>query len=118
MRATPHLMLNGTGAAALEFWGGIFPDLRVEGPRDGLYEVTLGGLSFTLFDSPTEHAFGPTPSWSLVIDVETAEEVDTLHERLSEGGETLMPVDDYAFARRFAWVEDRFGVSWQVRYLG
>jgi len=34
--------------------------------------------------------------------------------RLSEGGEVLMPLDDYGFSARFGWVRDRFGPSWQL----
>jgi uncharacterized glyoxalase superfamily protein PhnB len=40
--------------------------------------------------------------------------MDRLFERLSEGGQVLMPPDAYGFSRRFTWVQDRFGVSWQL----
>jgi len=33
---------------------------------------------------------------------------------LADGGETLMPLDDYGSSRRFGWISDRFGVSWQL----
>jgi predicted 3-demethylubiquinone-9 3-methyltransferase (glyoxalase superfamily) len=35
-------------------------------------------------------------------------------ERLAEGGQVLMPLDDYGFSARFGWLADRFGVSWQL----
>ncbi|MCB1391609.1 MAG: VOC family protein [Nitrobacter sp.] len=35
-------------------------------------------------------------------------------DELSADGKSLMPLDDYGFSRRFAWVADRFGVSWQL----
>ena len=40
--------------------------------------------------------------------------LERLHQALTEGGETLMPPDDYGFSTRFAWLNDRFGVSWQL----
>jgi predicted 3-demethylubiquinone-9 3-methyltransferase (glyoxalase superfamily) len=40
--------------------------------------------------------------------------VDTLFRKLSEGGQIMMPLDTYPFSRKFAWVADRFGVSWQI----
>jgi uncharacterized glyoxalase superfamily protein PhnB len=41
-------------------------------------------------------------------------EQERLFAKLSDGGEMLMPLDDYGFSKRFAWVADRFGVCWQL----
>ncbi|MBD1915291.1 VOC family protein [Phormidium sp. FACHB-322] len=42
------------------------------------------------------------------------DELQRAFEQLSFGGEVLMPLDDYGFSQRFSWVNDRFGVSWQL----
>jgi predicted 3-demethylubiquinone-9 3-methyltransferase (glyoxalase superfamily) len=51
---------------------------------------------------------------SLFVDCENAAEVDRLFAGLSEGGQVMMPLDAYPFSPRFAWVADKFGVSWQL----
>ncbi len=61
-----------------------------------------------------KHAFTFTPSMSLFVECESPGEFERLHEQLAAGGETLMPPDDYGFSTRFAWLNDRFGVSWQL----
>jgi len=78
--------------------------------------MSLKGQKLFFFDSPMKHAFTFTPSISLMVDCDSAEEVDRLFTALSDQGKTLMPLDAYPFARRFAWVDDRFGVSWQLRF--
>jgi predicted 3-demethylubiquinone-9 3-methyltransferase (glyoxalase superfamily) len=45
---------------------------------------------------------------------DTAAELDRLYAALADGGEELMPVGSYGFTPRFGWVDDRFGVSWQL----
>lgn len=65
-------------------------------------------------DSAAQHQFNFTPSMSLFVGCETEEELDLLFGALSEAGQVLMPLDDYGFSRRFAWVNDRFGASWQL----
>ena len=55
-----------------------------------------------------------TPAVSLFVHCETAAEVDAVWERLADGGMVLMPLGEYPFASRFGWIQDRFGVSWQV----
>jgi uncharacterized glyoxalase superfamily protein PhnB len=42
------------------------------------------------------------------------QEIDSLFARLSEGGQVMMPLGSYGFSRKFAWVSDLFGVSWQL----
>ena len=46
-------------------------------------------------------------------------EVDRAFARLSEGPSTIrMPLQAYPFSSKFGWVDDRFGVSWQLNLLG
>ncbi|WP_404802078.1 VOC family protein [Bacillus tianshenii] len=53
-------------------------------------------------------------SFSIFITCDTEEELDTLFEKLSVDGQVLMPLGDYSFSKKFGWLNDRFGVSWQV----
>jgi predicted 3-demethylubiquinone-9 3-methyltransferase (glyoxalase superfamily) len=41
-------------------------------------------------------------------------EIDRLYAALAERGTELMPLGDYGFSARFGWINDRFGVSWQL----
>ncbi len=61
------------------------------------------------------HAFSLTPSTSLAVTCASEEEIEHVTAALAEGGEFLMPLDDYGFSRGFAWLPDRYGVSWQLR---
>ena len=58
--------------------------------------------------------YSPNPSVSLSVACSSTEEIDRLFEKLSEGGQVMMPLDKYPFSERYAWVSDRFGVSWQL----
>lgn len=58
------------------------------------------------------------PSISLVVSCPSPEEVDRLWEALSPEGKTLMELGEHEWAPRYGWVEDRFGVSWQLSYGG
>ncbi|WP_051974746.1 VOC family protein [Cupriavidus necator] len=54
------------------------------------------------------------PSLSLFVECESEAEFDKAFGWLSTGGMVLMPPDNYGFSRRFSWVNDRYGVSWQL----
>ncbi|MFA6209616.1 MAG: VOC family protein [Candidatus Obscuribacterales bacterium] len=56
----------------------------------------------------------PNPSISHYIVCKSAEEVDSIYAKLSKGGKDLMPLDKYPFSERYAWTEDKFGLSWQI----
>ena len=55
-----------------------------------------------------------TPSMSLFVECVGEAEFDRVFAELSSGGAVLMPPNDYGFSTRFAWIDDRFGVSWQL----
>ncbi|WP_309086353.1 VOC family protein [Chelativorans sp.] len=124
---TPFLMFQGGRAEeAMRFYVSAIPNSRIEqierygpgedGPEGTVKQAlfTLNGRAFMCFDSPVSHAFTFTPSISLFTTCDSPEEVDEVYGKLSEGGEVLMPLDTYPFSPRFAWIADRFGVSWQI----
>ena len=79
-----------------------------------LGEAVLAGQTVRFFDSSVQHAFTFTPSLSMFITVDTEDELDLIVDALAVGGTFLMAKGDYGFSRRFAWLNDEFGVSWQV----
>lgn len=127
-KITTFLMFEGRAEEAMNFYTSLFPDSGIThikryganegGPEGSVFHATftLNGQSFMCIDSPANHGFTFTPSMSLYVTCQTEEEIDTLFAKLSDGGFIMMPLDAYPFASKFAWVSDRFGVSWQLTY--
>jgi predicted 3-demethylubiquinone-9 3-methyltransferase (glyoxalase superfamily) len=124
--ATPFLMFEGRAEEALGFYVATIPDSRIEtidrygagelGPEGSvrMARAVVAGCSILANDSFVHHSFTFTPSISFMLICKDEDEVDRLAATLAEGGGVLMPVGNYGFSRKFAWVNDRFGVSWQV----
>ena len=123
---TPFLMFEGQARQAMELYTRVLPDSEVlsvetHGP-DGpgpegtviLATVSLRGQTVMVSDSYVSHDFTFTPSLSMYVTCEDEAELERLTAELGQDGKTLMPLDNYGFSQRFAWVEDRFGVSWQL----
>jgi predicted 3-demethylubiquinone-9 3-methyltransferase (glyoxalase superfamily) len=122
----PFMMFEGSAEEALTLYTAVFPRAEVasisrygegeEGPAGKVRHAvfTLNGQRFRCIDSTIQHAFAFTPALSLYVACETEEEVDAAHAALAEGGEVLMPLGSYPFSPRYAWLNDRFGVSWQL----
>jgi predicted 3-demethylubiquinone-9 3-methyltransferase (glyoxalase superfamily) len=126
-RVMPFLMFQGGVAErAMSFYTSLFDDGRVleisrygpEGPGpEGTVQVArfaLAGQELMCSDSFVTHDFSFTPSFSVWIETESEEELERLFAALSDQGTQLMPLGDYGFSRRFGWVNDRYGVSWQL----
>jgi predicted 3-demethylubiquinone-9 3-methyltransferase (glyoxalase superfamily) len=123
---TPFLMFEGRAEEAMTRYVDVLPSSRVvrlerygaDGPgvegTVALGEAELAGQRVRFFDSAVHHDFTFTPAHSLFVSVGTEEELDRIVDALSPGGSFLMPAGDYGFSRRFAWLNDEFGVSWQV----
>jgi len=81
-----------------------------------MLSIELAGQTFMLISAGPLFEFNP--SISFLVACATKDEVDALWQKLSGGGETLMPLDAYPFSERYGWTKDRYGLSWQVMYAG
>lgn len=120
------LMFEGRAEEAMTFYCSIFPQSRIvsitrftagmPGEEGKVVHATfeLGGRQFMASDSYVKHDFTFTPSISIFVECVDADEQQRAHDALLEGGAALMPLDNYGFSQRFAWIRDRFGVTWQL----
>ena len=116
----------GKAAEAVDFYTSVFKNsevLSIErwGPDEiepeGIVKTarfTLNGVKFMAIDSAFDHKFNFTPSISLFVECESKEEQEFAYATLIDGGKALMPIDNYGFSKRFGWVQDKYGVSWQL----
>ncbi|TDL93425.1 VOC family protein, partial [Macrococcus carouselicus] len=76
---------------------------------------TLNNQQFMAIDNADATAIPFTPAMSFAINCDSEEEIDYLYARLSTNGRVMMELAPLEpIARKFAWVEDRFGISWQL----
>jgi predicted 3-demethylubiquinone-9 3-methyltransferase (glyoxalase superfamily) len=118
---------HGRAEEAARLYVSLFDDARVldvehfgpeeeeAGVRRARFE--LAGREYIAMDSGGPHAFTFTPAMSLFVDFDGEDQLDAAFAGLSAGGSVLMPLAAYPFSPRFGWVQDRFGVSWQLNLV-
>lgn len=122
---TPHLWFDNQAQEAAEFYVSLFPGSRITnvtrlsntpaGDCD-LVSFELAGQPFMAIGAGPMVKFNPSVSFHARC--KTKEEVDAIWEKLSPGAKVLMPLAGYPFSDRFGWLEDKFGLSWQVISTG
>lgn len=126
----PNLWFDGNAEDAVNRYTNIFDDSAVatisrydeasanaSGQPEGsvlTVEFDLEGQAFVGLNGGPQFSF--TPALSFIVNCLTTDGVDELWAQLSEGGEELMPLDSYPFSDRYGWIEDEYGVSWQLIY--
>lgn len=119
----PFITLEGQAQLALDLYAEVFPDFALHAlthhaaPHDDLIMAAMfevKGQAMMISDSFISHQWSITPGISFFIDLEGESELNRLAAALAEGGLVHMPAGDYGFSTLFAWVQDRFGVNWQL----
>ncbi|MFB8330768.1 VOC family protein [Bacillus wiedmannii] len=125
-KITTFLMFEGKAEEAMNFYTSLFDQSEIvsisrydeNGPgKEGSVihaTFTLSGQEFMCIDSYVKHDFTFTPAMSLYVTCETEEEIETVFNKLAQDGAILMPLGAYPFSKKFGWLNDKYGVSWQL----
>lgn len=123
-KIVPHLWFDTEAVEAAEFYTSLFDDSYIEsvvqlhdtpsGDSDTV-SLKLYGQDFMFISAGP--IFQLNPSISLMVNCSTKEEVSRLWGTLSVDGTRLMDLGEYPFSKRYGWVNDRYGVSWQLNYV-
>lgn len=119
-KIVPHLWYDTEAKEAAKFYASLFEkskitDLKVirDTPSGDAQIVNfeLAGQPFMAISAGPYFKFNP--SISLMVACATAEEVDRNWQAMSDGGAELIPLGEYEFSKRYGWIRDRYGLSWQ-----
>lgn len=119
---TPHLWYDREAKEAAEFYVQAFGRNSMIKELVTIHDTPSGSADIVAFDIWGQEfqaiSAGPyfkfNPSISFHVKCRTADEVDALWEKLSAGGQVLMELGVYPFSERYGWLQDRYGLSWQV----
>lgn len=126
-KIVPHLWYDKEAKEAAEFYTSIFPDSKIinvttihntpSGDSD-IVSFEIWGQKFQAISAGPFFKFNPSISFFVNFDPsrekDAREKIDEVWNKLSQGGTALMPLDKYPFSERFGWIQDKFGLTWQL----
>ena len=138
-RIVPNIWCQGNADDVASYYTAVLPDTSAEVvasyPTENLpdfqrafaglplvVDVTVSGYRIRLINAGDEYR--PTPALSFILNMdplafrggteEASARIATIWDALSDGGEIRMPLGEYPHSKLYGWVEDRFGVNWQL----
>ena len=125
MKITPHLWFDKEAREAAELYTSLIPNSKLtntttlhntpSGDCD-IVSFELAGQAFMAISAGPLFKFNPSVSFH--VKCNTKDEVDMMWEKLSDGGKVLVPLGSYPFSDRYGWVQDKYGLSWQLVFSG
>lgn len=126
-KLVPYLWLDNNAREAANFYTSVFPDskiiseARIENTPSNtveMFSIKIQGYEIAMMGAGPFFKLNPSISFMLNFDPsqdpQAREHLDELWGKLSEGGKALMPLQEYPFSERYGWIEDKFGMSWQL----
>lgn len=137
-KITPHLWFDTQAKAAAEFYTAAFGNGSTIKNLTTLSNTPSGDTDIVSFALASPSAAGSgeapysfmaisagplfkfNPSISFILnfdpsqDREAQEHLDALWEKLADGGTVLMPLQEYPFSKHYGWIQDQYGLSWQL----
>ena len=126
----PHLWFDKDAIEAAEFYVSVFGQnsrsdhlTTIHDTPSGSADIvafTIWGYEFMATNAGPHFKFNPSISFMVNFDPSqdenARERIDEVWEKLALDGKPLMPLDQYPFSERYGWIEDSYGVSWQLIY--
>jgi predicted 3-demethylubiquinone-9 3-methyltransferase (glyoxalase superfamily) len=126
-KIVPHLWFDKEAKEAAEFYASVFSNSRVistytlkdtPGGDTEVVAFEINGYNFMSISAGPLFKFNPSVSFMVNFDPSKDKDAEgnlkKLWEKLSEGGNVLMELQEYPFSKLYGWLEDKFGVSWQL----
>lgn len=129
LKITPHLWFDKEAKEAAEFYTSIFPNSKIThvttlhevpsptGDSD-MVSFELGAQPFMAISAGPLFKFNPSVSFIVNFDPsrerDAQKDLDAAWDKLSKNGTVLMPLQEYPFSKHYGWVQDRYGLSWQL----
>lgn len=129
-KIVPHLWYDKEAKEAAELYTSLFPKSAItsttvlrdtpSGDAD-VVSFELWGQKFMAISAGPHFKFNPSVSFMVNFDpllfgnaAEAREKLDMVWNKLIQGGQALMPLDKYPFSEHYGWVQDKYGLSWQL----
>lgn len=116
----------GKAEEAIKFYTSLLPNSEIKkidyfkegepGGKEGVVKhatFTIDKQEYMAIDS-LGHEFTFTPATSIYVNCDSEDEINNLYTKLLDGGKAMMPIDNYGFSKKFAWIADKYGLSWQL----
>lgn len=128
-RITPHLWFDKEAEEAVRFYTASFSNSRITSIKTihevptptgdcGIVSFELNGQPFMAINAGPMFTFNPAISFFVNFDpsrdINARKNLDALWEKLAQGGTALMPLDTYPFSEHYGWIQDKYGLSWQL----
>jgi predicted 3-demethylubiquinone-9 3-methyltransferase (glyoxalase superfamily) len=115
-KITPFLWFDGNAEEAANLYTSIFNKSKIRNVSPMSATFTVAGLEFIALNGGPQFKF--TPAISFFVRCKSQQEIDELWRELCATGAVLMELAQYPFSEKFGWVQDRFGISWQLDLAG
>lgn len=126
-KIVPHLWFDKEAKEAAQFYTSLFSNSEVtntttlhdtpSGDTDTV-SFKLRGMPFMAISAGPLFKFNPALSFMVNFDPsrekDARENIDEVWKQLAQGGQILMPIQEYPFSKRYGWVQDKYGLSWQL----
>ena len=120
-KITTHLWFDTEAKEATQLYVSLFPDSKINsvktihGTPSGdcdIVSFSLAGQKFMAISAGPY--FKINPSISMFVTFETESEIEVVWNALIEGGKVLMPYATYPWAQKYGWLQDKYGLTWQL----